>query len=82
MKVVFSENFPQVIVKAYESNPRIVRESFVRTEQFLERAAAQYSFMNMNGFSFQIIQFDETGYNAVMIFKQGGDYFTVTISEE
>lgn len=82
MKVVFSENFPQVIVKAYESNSRIVRKSFIRTEQFLERAAAQYSFMNMNGFSFQIIKFDETGYNAVMIFKQGSDYFTVTISEE
>lgn len=82
MKVVFSENFPQVIVKAYEAKSRIYHESFVRTEQFLERAAAQYSFMNMNGFSFQIIQFDKTGYTAVMIFKQGGDYFTVTISEE
>lgn len=82
MKVIFSENFPKIIIKAYENKSRVVHESFIRTEQFLERAAAQYSFMNMNGFTFQIIQFDETGYNAVMIFKQGVDYFTVTISEE
>jgi len=82
MKVVFSGNFPSSIVNAYAATSRTVRKSFIRTENFIERAASKYSFMNMNGFAFQTIQFDKSGFNAVMIFKKGNEYYTVTITEE